>query len=82
MTKPALLNIVVQIGLVVFTALGFGLTALKLPQYGLVCNLISQFFWLYSAYQAWRRAEQVGIFIASIFISLILLAGVINYWFY
>jgi len=82
MTKPALLNVLVQIGLVAFTVLGFALTALKLPQYGLICNLISQIFWLYSAYQAWRRAEQVGMYIASIFISFILLGGVVNYWLY
>jgi hypothetical protein len=74
------LNALMQVGLVVFTGLGFALTALKLPQYGLPANLISQFFWLYSAYQAWRRANQIGIFIASIFITLILLGGVINYW--
>jgi hypothetical protein len=73
-------NILMQVGLVVFTGVGFALTAFKLPQYGLVSNLISQFFWLYSSYLAWRRADQVGIFIASVFITFILLGGVINYW--
>ena len=80
MKNPPRLNALMQAGLVVFTGLGFALTAVKLPQYGLVANLISQFFWLYSAYQAWRRADQVGIFIVSIFITLILFGGVVNYW--
>jgi len=74
------LNTAMQVGLVGFTALGFLLTSLKLPQYGLVANLISQIFWLYSAHRAWRQADQIGIFIATICITLILVAGVINYW--
>jgi hypothetical protein len=73
-------NAFMQIGLVGFTGLGFLLTSLKLPQYGLVANLISQIFWLYSAYQAWRKANQIGIFINTIAITLILLFGVFNYW--
>jgi hypothetical protein len=74
------LNTIVQVGLIGFTALGFLLTSLKLPQYGLIANLISQIFWLYSAYKAWREADQIGIFIVTIFITLILISGLINYW--
>jgi hypothetical protein len=81
MPKTITVNALMQVGLVTLTALGFLLTALKLPQYGLIANLISQIFWLYSAYQAWRRAEQIGILITTVFITLILLGGVINYWF-
>jgi hypothetical protein len=78
--KYLTLDAVMQVGLVAFTGLGFLLTALKLPQYGLLANLIAQVFWLYSAYWAWRKAGQVGIFIAAIGITLIVGAGVINYW--
>ncbi len=74
------LNSLMQIGLVGFTALGFLLTSLKLPQYGVAANLISQIFWLYSSYRAWRRADQIGIFIATICITFILIGGVVNYW--
>jgi len=80
MKRYGSLNTVMQIGLVGFTALGFLLTALKLPQYGLVANLISQIFWLYSSYQAWRQADQIGIFVATICITLILTGGIANYW--
>lgn len=73
-------NDLMQIGLVGFTILGFLLTALKLPQYGLASNLISQIFWLYSSYKAWKEANQIGIFINTIIILLILIGGVINYW--
>jgi len=75
------LNTLMQIGLTIFTMLGFLLTSLKLPQYGLIANLVSQIFWLYSAHKAWREANQIGIFIATIFITIILISGVINYWF-
>jgi hypothetical protein len=73
-------NAFVQIGLVAFTALGFLLTSLKLPQYGLSANLIGQLFWLYSGYRAWRDAQQLGIFVVSILITIILAGGVINHW--
>lgn len=70
-----------QAGLVGFTMLGFLLTSLKFPQYGLICNLISEIFWLYSAYKAWKEARQIGIFITTILVTLIILWGIINYWF-
>ena len=69
-----------QVGLVGFTMLGFLLTSFKLPRYGLIANLISEIFWLYSSYKAWKQADQVGIFITAIFITLIIIWGVINYW--
>jgi len=54
------LNIVMQIGLVAFTALGFLFTSMKLPHYGVAANLVGQIFWLYSSYRAWREADQIG----------------------
>ena len=75
------LNTLMQIGLVTFTGLGFLLTSLKLPQYGLISNLVAQVFWVYSSYRSWREADQIGIFITSICITLILLYGIGNYWF-
>src|SRR5262249_27776890 len=44
-----------QLGLVVCTGLGFLLTSLKLPHYGVIANLVGQVFWLYSSYRAWRE---------------------------
>ncbi len=70
-----------QAGLVIFTMLGFALTSLKMPEWGLVSNLASEVFWLYSAYRSWKEANQIGIFITTIIITFILVAGVINYWF-
>ena len=69
-----------KIGLVAFTALGFLFTSMKLPHYGVAANLVGQIFWLYSSYRAWREADQIGIFILTICITLILLYGVANYW--
>ena len=77
---PLIANIVMQVGLVVCTGLGFLLTSLKLPHYGVIANLIGQVFWLYSSYRAWREADQIGIFISTVIITLILIYGVTNYW--
>ena len=75
-------NTLMQIGLVVCTGLGFLLTSLKLPHYGVIANLIGQVFWVYSSYRAWREADQIGIFLSTIIITLILIYGVTNYWFF
>jgi hypothetical protein len=80
MKKYLTLNNFAQVGLVLFTILGFLLTSLKLPAYGLIFNLIAQFFWIYSSYKAWRNANQFGMFINTIIISAIVLWGIINYW--
>ena len=53
---------------------------MKLPHYGVAANLVGQIFWLYSSYRAWREADQIGMFILTIGITLILLYGVANYW--
>lgn len=73
-------NRIMQVGLIAFTVLGFLLTSLKMPQYGVISNLVGQVFWVYSSYRAWREADQIGIFIASILITLILMFAVANYW--
>ncbi len=70
-----------QVGLVFFTILGALLTSLKFPQYGLISYLISEIFWLYSSFKAWKNANQIGLFITTIVMTFIILAGVINYWF-
>jgi hypothetical protein len=80
MKKYLTFNNFVQACLVTFTILGFLLTALKLPQYGLISNLISEIFWLYSAYKAWKQANQIGIFITTIIVTLVIISGIINYW--
>ena len=81
MKKYLTVNNIAQVGLVLFTILGFLLTSFKLPAYGLVFNLIAQVFWIYSSYKAWKNANQIGMFINTLLITLILLWGIINYWF-
>jgi len=80
MKKHLTLNNFVQVCLVLFTSLGFLLTALKLPQYGLIASLIGEVFWLYASYKAWKQAGQIGIFVNTIIITTIVLYGVLNYW--
>lgn len=74
-------NWTVQICLPGFTVLGFLLISLKLPQWGLLVSLFAQIFWLYSAYRAWKEADQVGLLINSVLNTFIFAYGVINYWF-
>ena len=70
-----------QAGLTIFTLLGVLFTSLKLPQYGLILILISEIFWLYSSYKAWKEARQIGIFLTTLVYTVIVIVGVINYWF-
>ncbi len=79
-TRTALFDKISNIGLPVFSILGFLLTALKLPQWGLASSLFSEIFWFYSSYRAWKNANQIGMFITTVIITVILLGGLINYW--
>jgi riboflavin transporter FmnP len=65
-----------------FTILGFFLVSIKKPEIGLPIQLIAQIFWLYTGYTAWKKAGQIGIFISSLALTVIVLFGVINYWFF
>lgn len=81
MNRRRILDILVQIAIPVFTLVAQALTALKHPEWGLVANLIAQPFWLYSSWKAFREIGQSGMFITTVFFSLITTAGVFNYWF-
>lgn len=71
-----------QVLLPTLTILGFLLTSAKKPRFGLAFNLLAQIFWLYAAWQSWKKAGQIGILINTFFITAILIYGVINYWFF
>ena len=73
-------NIIVQICMPGFTTLGFLLVALKLPQYGVIAGLISEIFWLYASWRAWKEADQIGIFINTVLATIIFAYGILNYW--
>jgi hypothetical protein len=79
-SQRAAFDAITNVCLPTFTILGFLLTALKLPQWGLASNLFSEIFWLYGSYRAWREANQIGIFINTIVIFVILVGGLANYW--
>ncbi len=80
MNKHFTFNNLAQICIVLFTILGFLFTSFKMPAWGLIFNLISQPFWLYSTYKSWKNADQIGTFINSLMITIVLIWGVINYW--
>ena len=80
--NESLFNRLTQFLLPSLTIIGFLFTSMKEPQMGLAFNLAAQIFWLYSGWQAWKKAKQIGIFINSLIITAILLYGVLNYWFF
>lgn len=80
MQKYLTFNSLVQICIVAFTLLAFLLTALKLPEWGLVSNFIAQPFWLYSSYKSWKNANQIGSFITTIIALIFITFGILNYW--
>ena len=69
-----------QVLLPVMTVGGLLLISLKLPAYGLTVTLMSQVFWFYAAWKAWKEAGQIGIFITTIAMTIVTIIGVINYW--
>ncbi|MBP6005457.1 hypothetical protein KA531_00935 [Candidatus Saccharibacteria bacterium] len=70
-----------QIALPGFTLGGQLAIALKYPSFGYILALLSQPFWLYSSWKSYREANQIGILIASVGMSIIVGIGFINYWF-
>lgn len=78
--KRSYFQILTQVLLPAFTISGFALTSLKMPEWGLLVTLCAQVFWLYASWQSWKKADQIGIFITTLFITVIVAAGVINYW--
>lgn len=73
-------NRICQFAIPTLTVAGFALTGLKYPQWGLVVSLIAQPFWLYSSYQAYKKAGQSGLLISSVVMTFVILLGIVNYW--
>jgi hypothetical protein len=69
-----------QILLPTLTIVGFLLISLKKPQFGLPIATVAQIFWLYSGYQSWKKAGQIGIFITAIILLFVYIIGIVNYW--
>lgn len=55
-------------------------TSLKFPEWGLIICLLSQPFWLYSSWKAYKQAGQIGILITSSIFSVVTMMGIVNYW--
>ncbi len=81
METKKLFNSVAQVALPTLTIGGQIAIALKYPQWGLIIGLISQPFWLYSAWKSYKEAGQIGILITTTIITVVLILGIINYWF-
>jgi hypothetical protein len=74
------LNFVTQVAIPVFTISGQIAVAMKFPAWGLLLALISQPFWLYSTWKAYKNAGQIGVFVNTVIFSVVTIFGVLNYW--
>ena len=70
-----------QFAIPVLTVGGYCLTSLKYPQWGLIVSLLAQPFWIYSSHRAYKEAKQGGLLINSIIMTMVIIFGIINYWF-
>lgn len=73
-------NTAVQFLIPILTVISQLGVALKFPDWGMLVGLLAQPFWFYSAWQAYKKAGQVGLLITTCLITLILIGGLINYW--
>jgi hypothetical protein len=76
----SLFNKTTQIALPVMTIAVQAAIALKLPQWGLVINMLAQPFWIYSAWKSYKQAGQTGLLVTTLIVTIIIGLGIINYW--
>lgn len=80
MPKRTRMDTVTQFAIPGLMAIGYLLTSMKYPQWGVVVNLAAQPFWFYSSYKAYKEAGQIGQLITTVILTILLAIGVINYW--
>lgn len=76
----SLFNKTTQIALPVMTIAVQVAIALKLPQWGLIINMLAQPFWIYSAWKSYKQAGQIGLLVTTLVVTVIIGLGIINYW--
>jgi len=81
MEKKSFMNVITQFALPIMTIGVQVAIAFKYPQWGLIINLIAQPFWIYSSWKSYKQAGQIGMLITTIIVTIIIAAGIINYWF-
>lgn len=82
MQKGTTFDSIVQFAIPILTVGAQITLSFKYPQYALILNLIAQPFWLYSTWKSYKQVGQIGIFVNTIFMTLVIIMGVINYWFF
>ena len=70
----------VQIFLPIFAVASWLLTSIKHPEYGLIVAFVAQTLWLYVTYYGWKKANQIGGFVTTVFEISIISFGIFNYW--
>ena len=79
--NKSLFNTITQVAIPVLTVGTQIAIALKYPQWGLVINLIAQPFWIYSAWKSYKKAGQIGLFITTVLVTIVISLGIVNYFF-
>jgi hypothetical protein len=79
--KEKVFGSVFQFAIPILTIASQVVISLKSPEYGLIIGLTAQPFWLYSSWKAYKEAGQAGILVNTVVVAILILGGVINYWF-
>lgn len=80
MNQKSIFNSITQFAIPILTISGQIVLSLKFPQWALLINLSAQPFWLYSSWKAYKNSGQIGMFINTILMAIIISLGLINYW--
>jgi len=80
MRNEKMLNTLTQVAIPVLTIGSQVAIAMKFPQWGLLVVLLSQPFWLYSSWKAYKNAGQIGIFVNTVVFTIVTIFGIVNYW--
>lgn len=80
MKKEKAFDRVAQLAIPILTIGSQIIISFKLPQWGLVVNLLAQPFWLYSTWKSYKRVGQIGMFINTVLLTVVIIIGLINYW--
>ncbi len=73
-------NKTIQVLLPLCAILGWLLTSLKHPEFGLIAAFTAQLLWLHVTYQGWKKANQPGGFFTTLLEISIISFGIMNYW--
>lgn len=81
MNKEVIFSKITQFAIPILTISSQIAISFKNPKAGLAIGMAVQPFWLYASYKSYKNASQIGIFVTTIIMAVLITFGFINYWF-